>query len=58
MTIHDILQACRSIKEAGTSSKVPLPITVIESLCRDALMWRNAPEAMRDAIKFQEARQG
>lgn len=55
MTIHEILTACRSIKEAGTSSKVPLPITTIEQLCRDALMWRNAPQMVREAIeKVQE----
>lgn len=51
MTIHEILNACRTIKEAGTSSKVPLPITTIEELCKDALMWRNAPPMMREAVK-------
>ena len=53
-TIHDVLMACRAVKEAGTSSKVPVPITVLERLCRDALFWQNAPPMMRDAIKSLE----
>lgn len=50
-TIHDVLTACRKVKEAGTSSKVPVPIAMLERLCRDALMWQHAPQMMREAIK-------
>lgn len=50
-TIHDVLMACRTVKEAGTSSKVPVPISMLERICRDALFWQNAPPMMRDAIK-------
>lgn len=54
MTVHEVLQACRLVKEIG-NSKVPLPTKVVEQLCRDALMWRNAPPMVREAIeKVQE----
>lgn len=53
-TIHDVLTACKRVKESGTSSKVPVPISMLEKLCRDALMWQHAPPMMRDAIKSME----
>ena len=49
-TPDDILTACRQIKEAGTSSKVPVPITVLERICRDAKAWSEAPAILKDAI--------
>ena len=51
MTVDQILENCRRIKEAGTSSKVPVPIVDLEKLCRDALMWQQTPEYVRDVAK-------
>ncbi len=48
MTINDILQNVRLVKEAGTSSKVPVPINVLEQLCQQALQWQRLPEALKD----------
>ena len=50
-TADDVLRACAFIKSAGTSSRVPVPITVLEKLCRDAIAWNSAPEMMRQAVK-------
>jgi len=48
MTVADILQSVRLVKEAGTSSKVPLPINVIEQICEQALAWQRLPEALKE----------
>jgi hypothetical protein len=49
MSVEQVLEDCRRIKEAGTSSKVPVPITVLERLCRDAKAWAEAPQIVKDA---------
>lgn len=55
MTADDVLNDCRRIKEAGTSSKVPVPITVLERLCHDAKKWQAAPQMLKEAVlKVQE----
>lgn len=54
MTIADVLAACRMIKTAGTSSKVPLPIHVIESICQDALAWQRVPAPLKELVKGEE----
>ena len=51
MTADQILEDCRRIKEAGTSSKVPVPIVALEKLCRDALMWQQTPAYIRDVAE-------
>jgi hypothetical protein len=50
-TVEDVLKACQFIREAGTSSRVPVPIIVLERLCQDARLWQNAPDILKDAIK-------
>jgi uncharacterized protein HemY len=50
-TIDDVLKACQFVKQAGTSSKVPVPIIVLERLCREAKLWADAPDVFKDAIK-------
>ena len=52
MTTEQILAACRMVKEAGTSSKVPIPICTLEELARDAEQWRSMPEQIREAAKY------
>lgn len=54
MTVDEILFACRSVKEAGTSSKVPVPISALEKLCRDALAYQSMPKFVKDLA--QEAK--
>jgi hypothetical protein len=51
MSVEQILQDCRRIKEAGTSSKVPVNITILEELARDAAAWRSTPECIREAAR-------
>jgi hypothetical protein len=43
MSVDQVLEDCRRTKEAGTSSKVPVPIIVLEKLCADAKMWAETP---------------
>lgn len=56
MTIEEIFAACRTIKEAGTSSKVPVPIVTLEALARDASRWRETPAYIRDVAEAVKAR--
>lgn len=51
MSPEDILAACRQIKEAGTSSKVPIPIITLEQLARDAAAWRATPDYIREVAR-------
>jgi hypothetical protein len=51
MSVDQVLEDCRRIKEAGTSSKVPVPIVILEKLCADARAWQNTPQVIRDAAK-------
>ena len=50
-TIDDVLKACQFVKQTGTSSKVPVPIIVLERLCREAKLWADAPDVFKDAIR-------
>jgi hypothetical protein len=50
-TVEDILKACQFVKQAGTSSKVPVNITTLERICRDAKLWADAPDVFKDAIR-------
>ena len=54
-TADDILKACAFVREAGTSSRVPVPIIVLERLCREAKLWADAPDLLKDAIKAARA---
>ena len=54
MTATDILEMCRWVKESGRSSKVPVPISALEKLCRDALAYQSMPKFIKDAA--QEAK--
>lgn len=54
-TADDILKACAFVREAGTSSRVPVPIIVLERLCNDAKLWQNAPDLLKDAIRQARA---
>lgn len=56
MTAEQVLEDCRRIKEAGTSSKVPVNITVLEKLCRDALNWQQTPAYVKDVVEAVRAR--
>ncbi len=58
MTTDEILSACRLIKQAGTSSKVPVPIATLEQLARDAAAWRSAPDQIKDAAKLMGVKNG
>jgi hypothetical protein len=51
MSAEQVLEDCRRVKEAGTSSKVPVPIVTLEKLCRDALAWQTAPQILKDAVR-------
>lgn len=51
MTIDEVLQNCRLVKEAGTSSKVPVPIVVLEKLCAAARAWEQTPDYVKDVAK-------
>jgi hypothetical protein len=51
MSVDQVLEDCRRIKEAGTSSKVPVPIVILEKLCADAKAWQSTPQVIRDAAK-------
>ena len=51
MSVDQVLEDCRRIKEAGTSSKVPVPIVILEKLCHDAKAWQSTPQVIRDAAK-------
>lgn len=50
-TADDILKACQFIREAGTSSRLPVPIIALERICRDAKLWADAPDVFKDAIR-------
>ena len=54
-TVEDVEKACAFIREAGTSSRVPVPITTLLKLCADARAWQSAPPLMKDAIKAARA---
>jgi hypothetical protein len=58
MTTDQILAACRMVKEAGTSSKVPVPIVTLEPLARDAELWRSLPPDIKDAVKLIGGKNG
>lgn len=55
MSVDQVMEDCRRIKAAGTSSKVPVPIVVLERLCADAKLWQSAPDLLKDAIKQARA---
>lgn len=55
MSADQILEDCRRIKAAGTSSKVPVPIVVLEKLCADAKMWAETPAYVRDVVEALRA---
>lgn len=50
MTIDDAIAAAKMFKELGTSSKVPLPLSLIIPALEDAKKWREAPQYIKDAI--------
>jgi hypothetical protein len=51
MTVDEILAACQFVKQAGTSSKVPVNITTLERICHDAKAWQSTPQVIKDAAK-------
>jgi hypothetical protein len=55
MSVDQVLEDCRRVKEAGTSSKVPVPIIVLEKLCADAKMWAETPAYVRDVVEALRA---
>jgi hypothetical protein len=55
MIADQILADCRRIKEAGTSSKVPVSIVALEKLCADAKMWAETPAYVRDVVEALRA---
>ena len=55
MTADQVLEDCRKVKAAGTSSKVPVPISVLEQLCRDALAWQATPAYIREVSEAVRA---
>lgn len=55
MTADQLLEDYRRIKEAGTSSKVPVPIIVLEKLCADAKAWAETPAYVRDVVEALRA---
>ena len=57
MTADQILEDCRRIKQAGTSSKVPVPIAVLEQLCADAKRWQATPAYIREVAEAVRAGQ-
>ena len=56
MSVDQVIEDCRRIKEAGTSSKVPVPIVVLERICADAKAWASAPEYVKDVVRSLEAK--
>ena len=48
-TVEDVEKACAFVREAGTSSRVPVPITTLLRLCADAKAWQAAPQILKDA---------
>jgi hypothetical protein len=55
MTADQVLEDCRRVKQAGTSSKVPVPIATLEKLCRDALAWQATPAYIREVAEAVRA---
>jgi hypothetical protein len=56
MTADQVLEDCRRIKQAGTSSKVPVPISVLEQICADAKRWQATPGYIRDVVEAVRAK--
>lgn len=56
MTVDDILEECRKVK--AYSSRITLPIVYVERLCEAARAWDEAPQELRDAIKWKAERDG
>jgi hypothetical protein len=56
MTADQILEDCKRIKQAGTSSKVPVPIAVLEQICADAKRWQATPGYIRDVVEAVRAK--
>jgi hypothetical protein len=54
-TIEDVLKACQFVREAGTSSRVPVPIIALEKICRDALAWQSTPAYIREVAEAVRA---
>lgn len=48
MTINDLKALCRLHKDDGRSSRISVPIVVVEQLCEQALQWQRLPEALKD----------
>jgi hypothetical protein len=55
MIADQILADCRRVKEAGTSSKVPVSIVALEKLCADAKAWAETPAYVRDVVEALRA---
>lgn len=58
MTIDEILEECTKVKARGFGARLTLPIYVIERLCAAARAWEEAPQELRDAIKWKAERDG
>jgi hypothetical protein len=55
MSVDQVLEDCRRVKEAGTSSKVPVHIVTLEKLCADAKRWAETPAYVRDVVEALRA---
>jgi hypothetical protein len=55
MSVDQVIEDCRRVKAAGTSSKVPVPIVVLEKLCADAKRWAETPAYVRDVVEALRA---
>lgn len=50
MTIEQIRSALKTMKDAG-SSKLPLPLNVVEQIISDAEQFRRLPQIAKDAAR-------